>query len=247
MLNSSTKFVNQKSEMNAIVTGASSGIGYELVKNLVSNPRVEKVLALARRTDRLKVLANECDSKKLFIETFDLQHGDFVELKTCSFFNNTDRIDLLVNNAGLLVNAPFEELNIKDFQSSYEVNVFGPVKMIHAVLSLLRNSESAHVVNISSMGGFQGASKFAGLSAYSSSKGALSCLSECLAEEFKEDGIKVNCLALGAVQTEMLESAFPGYQAPITPSQMGSYIAEFGMNGHIVYNGKVLPVSLSTP
>lgn len=233
--------------MNAIVTGASSGIGFELVKKLVDDSRVEKVLALARRSDRLEFLAKECDSNKLFTEPFDLQHGNFNELKTNSFFDKTDSIDLLVNNAGLLVNAPFEELSIQDFQSSYEVNVFGPVKMIQAVLPLLRNSESAHVVNIGSMGGFQGASKFAGLSAYSSSKGALACLSECLAEEFKEDGIKVNCLALGAVQTEMLESAFPGYPAPVTPSQMGSYIAEFSINGHAVYNGKVLPVSLSTP
>lgn len=240
-------FVIQKSDMNAIVTGASSGIGYELVKKLVADLKVEKVLALARRSDRLEALTKECDSSKLFTAAFDLQNGDFVELKNNSFFDNSESIDLLVNNAGLLVNAPFEELNIEDFQSSYEVNVFGPVKVVQAVLPLLRNSESAHVVNISSMGGFQGASKFAGLSAYSSSKGALACLSECLAEEFKEDGISVNCLALGAVQTEMLESAFPGYQAPVNPSQMASYIADFAMNGHTVYNGKVLPVSLSTP
>jgi NAD(P)-dependent dehydrogenase (short-subunit alcohol dehydrogenase family) len=97
------------------------------------------------------------------------------------------------------------------------------------------------------MGGYQGASKFPGLSAYSSSKGALANLSECLAEEFKEDGIKVNCLALGAVQTEMLEAAFPGFQAPVSPVQMACHILNFAESGHTVYNGKVLPVSVSTP
>ena len=85
-------------------------------------------------------------------------------------------------------------------------------------------SSSSHVVNISSIGGLANTSKFPGLSAYSSSKGALNILTEMLAEEYKETSIKFNTLALGAVQTEMLEEAFPGYNAPISPNEVSKFI-----------------------
>ena len=97
------------------------------------------------------------------------------------------------------------------------------------------------------MGGVQGSAKFAGLAAYSSSKGALITLMELLAEEYKEKGISFNALALGAVQTEMLQEAFPGYRASVSAERMGQYIAEFALSGHELYNGKVLQVSNSTP
>ena len=97
------------------------------------------------------------------------------------------------------------------------------------------------------MGGINGTSKFAGLAAYSSSKGALSILTECLAEEFKNENIKVNALALGSVQTEMFSKAFPDFKAPLTSQQMGEYVAWFAMNGRKFFNGKILPVALSTP
>ena len=97
------------------------------------------------------------------------------------------------------------------------------------------------------MGGYQGSSKFPGLSLYSASKGALSILSECMAEELGEKGIKVNCLALGAAQTEMLEKAFPGYQAPLSANEMAEFISDFAINGHRYFNGKILPISVSTP
>ena len=233
--------------MNVIVTGASSGIGFELVKQFVEKENVTNVLAIARRMDRLESLATECDSSKLLVQQFDLKDGEFGFLTNSHFFKKVSEVDVLINNAGLLVNKPFHELTVEDYRNSYEVNVFGPFKLIHASLPWLKRSISAHIVNIGSMGGYQGASKFPGLSAYSSSKGALATLSECLAEEFKEDGIKVNCLALGAVQTEMLEAAFPGFQAPVSPDQMASHILNFAVSGHTVYNGKVLPVSVSTP
>jgi NAD(P)-dependent dehydrogenase (short-subunit alcohol dehydrogenase family) len=97
------------------------------------------------------------------------------------------------------------------------------------------------------MGGIQGSSKFPGLAAYSSSKGAVITLSELLAEEYKEQKISFNVLALGAVQTEMLAEAFPGYVAPLQPLDMAKYIADFSLKGHQFYNGKALQVSASTP
>ena len=122
-----------------------------------------------------------------------------------------------------------------------------PVLLIQSLLDLLRKSREAHVVNISSMGGVQGSKKFPGLSAYSASKAALQVLTECLAEEFKEENIAFNSLALGAVQTDMLAETFPGYKAPLKASEMAEFIADFAINGRRFYRGKTVQVSLSTP
>ncbi|MBK7571347.1 MAG: SDR family oxidoreductase [Bacteroidetes bacterium] len=163
-------------------------------------------------------------------------------------------LEVLVNNAGYLKNAPFEELTISEWRNVYEANLFGPVNLIKQLLPLLKKGKlsgssgfKSHIVNIGSIGGVQGSSKFKGLSAYSSSKGALSVLTECLAEEFKEDLIAVNCLALGSVQTEMFSEAFPGFTAAKQPEEMGTYIGKFAMEGSMFFNGKILEVSISTP
>jgi NAD(P)-dependent dehydrogenase (short-subunit alcohol dehydrogenase family) len=154
-------------------------------------------------------------------------------------------VDVLINNAGSLVNKPFMEISSSEFEAVFQVNVFAVATLIRLILPLM--NQKGHVVNISSMGGVQGSAKFPGLSAYSSSKGALVILTELLAEEFKESGPSFNALALGAVQTEMLEEAFPGYQAPLSAAQMAEYIIDFALKGHQFYNGKVLPISSSTP
>ena len=127
------------------------------------------------------------------------------------------------------------------------VNFLGSVKFIQVLLPKLGGKKVSHVINIGSMGGFQGSSKFPGLSVYSASKAALASITECLATEFYDRNIRFNCLALGAVQTEMLTEAFPGYKAPVSPESMAEYIVEFGLNGHKFFNGKVLPVSLIDP
>jgi len=146
-----------------------------------------------------------------------------------------------------MVNKPFEEISAADLETVYNVNVFSVIRLIQGIMPLLDINQKSHIVNISSMGGFQGSAKFAGLSAYSSSKAAMACLTECLAEEFKEKNVAFNCLALGATQTEMLDEAFPGYKAPLTAAEMASFIAEFSLNAHRYMNGKIIPVSLSTP
>jgi NAD(P)-dependent dehydrogenase (short-subunit alcohol dehydrogenase family) len=158
---------------------------------------------------------------------------------------STDHIDIVIHNAGVLINKPFEQITPADFQNCYAVNVFGVAALTQALLPAMNNS--SHVIAISSMGGVQGSSKFPGLAAYSSSKGAVITLFELLAEEYKENGPSFNTLALGAVQTEMLEEAFPGYQSPLTAIEMASYIKDFAITGSKFYNGKVLQVSASTP
>ena len=155
------------------------------------------------------------------------------------------QVDILINNAGALVNKPFSETTMDDFQYVYKTNVFGVAEMTRIVVPFMK--KESHVVTISSMGGVQGSMKFPGLAAYSSSKGAVITLTELLAEEYKETGPSFNVLALGAVQTEMLQEAFPGYQAPTTALEMAQYIFDFSLNGHKYYNGKLLQVSNSTP
>ena len=151
----------------------------------------------------------------------------------------------MINNAGTLLNKPFAETTFKDFAKVYEINVFGVSEMTRIVLPFMKSN--GHVVTISSMGGIQGSMKFPGLAAYSSSKGAVITLTELLAEEYKQTGPQFNILALGAVQTEMLAEAFPGYLAPTTAIEMAEYIFDFSLNGNKYYNGKVLQVSNSTP
>ena len=218
-----------------IVTGASRGIGRALVdifKNLGHD-----VWALSRNIDELKLIKG--------IHAFSIDLSDEQQIYDWVGSCGVNHFDALINNAGILINKPFSETTTADFESVYRVNVFGAAQLIRHLLPLL--STSSHILNISSMGGVNGSAKFPGLAAYSSSKGALAILTELLAEEFKENGPRCNALALGAVQTEMLTQAFPNYEAPVSATEMASYIADFSFNGHRLYNGKVLPVSQSTP
>ncbi len=227
--------------MTVIITGASRGIGFELTK-LFLNANYQ-VIALTRHTDTLEALSNE----KLQIISTDLSSKISIDKAVFAIKEKHQTIDFVINNAGTLVNKPFEDILYSDLEKTYQVNVFAPFYLSQQLLSVLGKKTKAHIVNISSIGGFQGSVKFAGLSSYSSSKAAVVGLTECMAEEFKEKNITVNCLALGAVQTEMLAEAFPGYEAPVKPIQMADYIFDFTTKGHQYYNGKILPVSLSTP
>lgn len=232
--------------MNAIVTGVSSGIGFELVKRLLASDTIYKVVGIGRRADRLRSLNDYADELGVS-DHFVPIVADVMDVNLEAIQKHIDHVDILVNNAGLLRHAPFAQLTDKDFEEVYRTNVFAPARLIRELLPLMGGERVTHIVNIGSMGGFQGSSKFPGLAAYSSSKSALAGLTECLAEEFKEHNIKVNCLAIGAVQTEMLAMAFPGFTAPCTAMSMAEYVADFACNAHRYYNGKVLPVSSTTP
>lgn len=233
--------------MNIVITGASRGVGNALTKSFLSDPG-NNVFAVSRNILSLEKLAGESNKDKtsgtLFCFGFDLQKGDYISLID-EIRNKIGRIDILVNNAGAMANRPFRELTDDDFDRLFAVNMKAPFRLIRDLISLF--NKNAHVVNITSMGGVQGSVKFPGLSLYSASKGALATFTECVAEEFKDQGVRVNALALGAVQTEMLSEAFPGYQAPLNPDEIAGFIRDFAENGHKFFNGKILPVSISTP
>ncbi len=224
---------------NIIITGTSRGIGFELVKLFASHGH--NVLALSRNDQTV----NELGLGNVKAISFDLCNATHYE-KVVQFIKTSwKQVDVLINNAGMLLNKPFSETNFEDFTKVYQTNVFGVSELTRVVLPHM--SKDGHVVTISSMGGIQGSMKFPGLAAYSSSKGAVITLTELLAEEYKDSGPQFNVLALGAVQTEMLKEAFPDYQAPTTAEEMASYIYDFALTGNKYYNGKVLQVSNSTP
>lgn len=223
---------------NIIITGTSRGIGYELALQFAKAGH--NVLAISRKQPQA-LLENEkvtCLSVDLSVET---------ELEKVKQFIVTSwkKVDIIIHNAGSLLLKPFAEIEAQEFENIYKVNVFGVANLTRICLPYLQ--KGSHVVTISSMGGIQGSMKFAGLAAYSSSKGAVITLSELLAEEYKENGISFNVLALGAVQTEMLQEAFPGYEAPVSATEMADYIYNFALTGNKYYNGKVLQVSSTTP
>lgn len=226
----------------AVVTGASRGIGFEICTSLAA--RDHHVIAVARSKKPLSRL-QENYPKFIDARPVDLTESNDIKQLASHVANTYGSIDILINNAGALVNKPFLQLTMEDWQNMIDVNLYTAVELVKEFIPIL--SEEAHIVNISSMGGYQGSAKFPGLSAYSVAKGALSILSECLAVELSEKKIRSNALCLGAVKTEMLEEAFPGFEPPVQADQMGNYIARFALEGHTFFNGQVLPVTLGDP
>ncbi|SDY01711.1 Short-chain dehydrogenase [Lutibacter oricola] len=224
---------------NIIITGTSRGIGFELAQLFSKNNY--NVLALSRNAEPINAL----NLKNTTSLSVDLSVENDLKKVTDFVSKNWKQVDVLINNAGKLISKPFTNLSSKDFLDVYNVNVFAVAELTRLLIPFLK--PKSHVVTISSMGGVQGSMKFPGLAAYSSAKGAVITLTELLAEEYKEQQIAFNVLALGAVQTEMLEEAFPGYQAPISANEMADYIYNFALTGNKFYNGKILEVSSTTP
>ena len=224
---------------NIIITGTSRGIGLELAMKFANEGH--QVLAISR-----KISTTLIENPNITCLSIDVSISEEL-LQVEKFITNSwqNKVDVIIHNAGALVNKPFEQITPADFEHVYKVNVFAVAELTRICIPYL--SKGSHVVTISSMGGVQGSSKFPGLAAYSSSKGAVITLSELLAEEYKEQQIAFNVLALGAVNTEMLHEAFPGYEATLSAKEMAEYIWNFALTGNKFYNGKVLQVSASTP
>jgi short-subunit dehydrogenase len=229
--------------MNIIVNGGTRGIGKEVAICLAKD-NSNKILVTGRNERSLTCLSEKYDNistMRIDLSVFDIHQEPF----RTRLYNQFKSVDILINMAGNLVAKKFLNLTSGEARLMMETNFFGPASMIKVVKPFM--ATGSHIINISSMGGYQGSSKYSGLSYYSASKAALACLSECLALEFLESGISVNCLALGAVQTEMLEEAFPGYEAPVTAKQMAEFICDFARNGNKFFNGKVIPVAITNP
>ncbi len=236
--------------MNIIITGASKGIGYETAKEFAKIPN-NKIISISRDYKRLLNLKDECKKNNLKSEIYPIKY-DFNELNIQEqllpqILKYFCKIDILINNAGMLIYKPFEETEINEAIQMFNVNFFSASELIRVLLPFFTDDSHKHIINISSMGGFQGSVKFKGLSYYSASKAAIANLTECLSEEYKDKNISFNCLSLGSVQTEMFNKAFPGAKASLNLNETAKFIVEFAINGNKYFNGKVLPVSVSTP
>jgi NAD(P)-dependent dehydrogenase (short-subunit alcohol dehydrogenase family) len=227
--------------MNIVITGAGKGIGLAMVAHFLKTTE-HHIWACSRDISALQALS----SPRLSLSALDIAAATAAEIAAL-VSAQFSAVDVLIHNAGVLVNEPFETTSLDEWRRVFDVNVFSAVKINQALLPLLRKSRGAHVVHIGSMGGVQGSSKFPGLSAYSASKAALANLTECMAEELKSSGIHVNCLALGAVDTEMLRKAFPDYTAGTSSEEMAAFICDFSLNSRAFFNGKTLSVASSTP
>src|SRR5690554_3353233 len=224
-----------------VVVGASRGIGRELVDQF-SHDKTNTVIALSRNTEAMKTQFTAENIHFGFLDlTAEDLHGTLDET-----LKGFPTIDIVVNNAGKLVNKPFLELTREDINVCYQTNAIG---VMHATQYMVPKmiEKGGHIVNISTMGAFQGSVKFPGLSAYSTSKAGITSFTELFAEEYKDTKIKMNCLCLGAAQTEMLEEAFPGLKAPVSAAEIAEFIVDFAYNAPRFFNGKILPVSSTTP
>ncbi len=236
--------------MVILLTGSSRGIGAALASSFTKSGHT--VLLVSRNKNALQQVSETCNREAgellAFPIPFDLMDLPDLEKEFTSLLGErTQTIDALVNNAGQLIRKPFHEVPLEDARELFDVNFFVPAQLIRICRPFMENSELKHVVNVSSMAGFQGSKKFSGLSYYSASKAALAALTESLSEEYMEEGITMNALSIGSVQTEMLAEAFPGLKAPLEPSQMAEFMKWFTLEGANYFNGKILPVSLATP
>jgi 3-oxoacyl-[acyl-carrier protein] reductase len=243
--------------MNILITGGGTGIGLETAKALAAVEGV-KLFIVGRNQERLATAAEEIKnfghskSEVVCIQS-DIGTDEGIKKIAEVIFTSSDSLELLINNAGILVHKPADQLSFHDYFSVYSANVFGVAMLSSTLFPLLKKGKlnlpllASHVVNLSSMGGIQGSKKFPGLSAYSSSKGALITLGECLAEEWSAEKVHVNTLAIGSVETEMFRNAFPGVTAGSAAREMGRFVADFALNSGQLINGKVIQVASSTP
>ncbi len=226
-----------------VVTGAARGVGHATARSLALD-HGRRVLAVSRNERALEELRDECEGKvEILIADLSREDTPAAIRKVVA----ERRVIGLVHNAGLFHSSPIGDHERGQLEKVFLINALVPLMITQALIDRMKGDPSSHIVHISSMGGFQDSVKFPGLIGYSASKAAMACMAQCLAEEFKDMGIRSNCLALGSVDTEMLRQAFPGFKAGATAEGMGAYVARFVLEGHTLYNGKVLPVAVTTP
>ncbi len=223
-----------------LVTGGSRGIGRATASALATAGNTVDVVS--RSEQALKTLQDRFP-EHIRTCAADLAHPQAPASVLATF--DSPPYDGMVHAAGALLNQPFSALSDADWDFLWQANVMSAVRLLRSMQG--RFKPGAHIVLLSSMGGYQGSSKFPGLTAYSTTKGALSILGECLAVEWEPMGIRVNTLCLGAVATDMLAEAFPGYQAPVSAETMGAWVARFAQDGGAVLSGKSLPISITDP
>ncbi len=226
-----------------LITGATGGLGKDMV--FESLKKGWKVYACGRNKEKIELLVEQCDKMIGSIEPIIFDHENITKEKLDNLFGNIETLDYVINNAGKYLKKEFESINEKDLLSIYKINVFTPLYIIQSLKGKLAKSKEPQVINIGSAGGVTETTKFSGFSAYSSSKGAISILSECIAVDLAETNIYVNCFALGAVRTQMLMNAFPNYNGGVESKDAAKYIINY-LSLPRLNNGKTFVLNLSS-
>lgn len=234
--------------MDILITGCGRGIGRGIAEEALRG-NGNRVIGISRSDTSFESL----QAFSARVGTNATFHGMSADLSNDQYLPDLIRMmvtlnfkpRIVINNAGMLVKKPFAEMTEGDYERCFRLNFWTPFRLIQAMLPYM--DKGSHILNISSMGGFQGSQKFAGLSVYSASKAAVANLTESLAVELAPLGIIVNAIAPGAVQTDMLAAAFPGFKARVEPKDAGAYIFRFAAEAGHFMNGKIIPLSVDNP
>ncbi len=187
----------------AVVTGSSSGIGYETALALARDGFY--TFATMRNTSKASEIQEAAKKEKLKIDVIELDVDKEESIKSAinKIISEKNRIDVLVNNAGYMVFGCVEDVPLNDFRQQFETNFFSIVRIIQEVAPIMRKQGSGTIVNISSVVGRMG---LPGSSAYISTKFALEGLTECLRYELGQFGIKITLIEPGVIKTNFFSS-----------------------------------------
>jgi NAD(P)-dependent dehydrogenase (short-subunit alcohol dehydrogenase family) len=205
----------------AIVTGASSGIGRATAELLAA--RGSLVAVFARSGDRLRELAARHGERMLAVEG-DVADPDAVERLFAETEARFGDCDLLVNNAGMIDPAPLHETSIERWRQMFAVTVDGTFLATRRALPAMLAKRAGAIVNVASISGVVGPEKFPNWVSYCAAKGALISMTEALAVEVRDKGVRVNCVSPGSVDTKMWSEASGGSPAAMTPEEVARTI-----------------------
>lgn len=221
-----------------VITGASSGLG-EATARLLSNEG-EIVVLGARRADRLRSLADELISQggKAVAMTTDVTQRDQVQKLVDAAVQAYGRIDVIINNAGLMPQSLLEQLKVDEWDRMIDVNIKGVLYGIAAALPYMRKQKAGHIINVSSVAGHKVGP---GSSVYAATKHAVRALSEGLRQEVKPYNIRTTVISPGAVATELPNT--------ITDAAVGERIKQFYANVAIPADSfaRVVAFAMSQP
>jgi len=192
-----------KDKKTVLVTGCSSGIGYATCLVFARNNFVTygSVRDLSK-AGRIQEITNK-EKLPLKIIRLDVNEDETIRIAIQKIIADSGRIDILINNAGYGMFGPIEEISIKEIKEQFETNFFGTIRLIKAIVPIMRKQRNGTIVNISSMVGRFGVPLNA---AYVSSKFALEGLSESISFELDEFGIKVILVEPGVIQTDFFQN-----------------------------------------
>lgn len=185
-----------------IITGASSGMGEAAAKHLASLGAT--VVLCARRADRIEKLANEIRDVggKALAFAVDVTHREQVKKMVDATVEQFGRVDVILNNAGVMPLSPMDRMNVEEWNTMIDVNIKGVLNGIAAVLPYMKDQKFGQIINTSSVAGHK---VFNGSAVYSATKYAVRALTEGLRMEVKPYNIRTTIVCPGAVKTELLE------------------------------------------